>query len=213
MILLLSRTGLRYNENAIASDAQTERRGLAGPVRDLAWRLDLTGRLRHIRWNSAPGQTPAGTISCLTSSPARLWSERGPASLRCRPRASATPAARLPGASLTRIMHSRGRGRCWRECKSLKQQSLRAYSLLKRRKQSARPGLRWCVSGLDRSSGANPNPLGNPPGGTSGSSELCVGKGQGTSSLHSGDSSATSRLQADRVPESVCLRTVGVAVT
>jgi hypothetical protein len=35
MMLLLSRTGLRYNENAIAVGAQTERRGLAGPVRDL----------------------------------------------------------------------------------------------------------------------------------------------------------------------------------
>jgi hypothetical protein len=34
-MLLLSRAGLRYNENAIAISAQTERRGLAGPVRDL----------------------------------------------------------------------------------------------------------------------------------------------------------------------------------
>jgi hypothetical protein len=35
MMLLLSRTGLRQNENAVAVGAQTERRGLAGPVRDL----------------------------------------------------------------------------------------------------------------------------------------------------------------------------------
>jgi hypothetical protein len=35
MMLLLSGTGLRYNENAIAAGAQTERRGLAGPVGDL----------------------------------------------------------------------------------------------------------------------------------------------------------------------------------
>jgi hypothetical protein len=34
-VLLLSGTGLRYNEKAIAVGAQTERRGLAGPVRDL----------------------------------------------------------------------------------------------------------------------------------------------------------------------------------
>jgi hypothetical protein len=35
MMFLLSGTGLRYNEKAIATGAQTERRGLAGPVRDL----------------------------------------------------------------------------------------------------------------------------------------------------------------------------------
>ena len=33
--LLLSRDGLRYNEQTIAAGAQTERRGGAGPVRDL----------------------------------------------------------------------------------------------------------------------------------------------------------------------------------
>jgi hypothetical protein len=35
MTFLLSRAGLRYNEKAIAADAQTERRGEAGPGRDL----------------------------------------------------------------------------------------------------------------------------------------------------------------------------------
>jgi len=35
MTFLLSETGLRYNEKAIASGTQTERRGLAGPGRDL----------------------------------------------------------------------------------------------------------------------------------------------------------------------------------
>jgi hypothetical protein len=35
MILLLSRTGLRYDEKAIASGAQTERRGGAGSVRGI----------------------------------------------------------------------------------------------------------------------------------------------------------------------------------
>jgi hypothetical protein len=38
------RVGLHYNECGILPGAQTERRGEAGPVRDLAWRLDLTGR-------------------------------------------------------------------------------------------------------------------------------------------------------------------------
>jgi hypothetical protein len=33
MIDLLSDVGLRYNENATAAGAQTERRGEAGPVR------------------------------------------------------------------------------------------------------------------------------------------------------------------------------------
>src|SRR5262249_54756748 len=45
MMFLLSETGLRYNENAIAIGAQTERRGLAGPVSVLLSRLGLTGRL------------------------------------------------------------------------------------------------------------------------------------------------------------------------
>jgi hypothetical protein len=35
MMLLLSRTGLRYKEKNIASGAQTERRGVSGPGRDL----------------------------------------------------------------------------------------------------------------------------------------------------------------------------------
>jgi hypothetical protein len=35
MFVLLSDGGLQYNENAIGPGAQTERRGLAGPVRDL----------------------------------------------------------------------------------------------------------------------------------------------------------------------------------
>src|SRR5262245_28388139 len=35
MVVLLSRAGLRYNENAIAPGAQTERPGDAGPVRAL----------------------------------------------------------------------------------------------------------------------------------------------------------------------------------
>src|SRR5262245_12961062 len=35
MMLLLSGTGLRYNKNAIAAGAQTERRGGRGPVRGL----------------------------------------------------------------------------------------------------------------------------------------------------------------------------------
>jgi hypothetical protein len=35
MMILPSEAGLRYNDNAIAAGAQTERRGLAGPVRDL----------------------------------------------------------------------------------------------------------------------------------------------------------------------------------
>jgi hypothetical protein len=35
MLFLLSEAGLRYNDNAIAAGAQTERRDLAGPVRDL----------------------------------------------------------------------------------------------------------------------------------------------------------------------------------
>ena len=34
-MFLLSRAGLRYNEKAIGLGAQTERRGVAGPVRDL----------------------------------------------------------------------------------------------------------------------------------------------------------------------------------
>src|SRR5262249_61060264 len=35
MMLLLSRAGLRYNKAASGPGAETERRGLAGPVRDL----------------------------------------------------------------------------------------------------------------------------------------------------------------------------------
>jgi hypothetical protein len=35
MMFLLSRTGLRLNESAIHPGAQTERRGVAGPGRDL----------------------------------------------------------------------------------------------------------------------------------------------------------------------------------
>jgi hypothetical protein len=35
MMLLLSRAGLRYNEKAIDPGVQTERRGVAGPLRDL----------------------------------------------------------------------------------------------------------------------------------------------------------------------------------
>jgi hypothetical protein len=35
MEILLLRSGLRYNENATVAGAQTERRGEAGPVRDL----------------------------------------------------------------------------------------------------------------------------------------------------------------------------------
>jgi hypothetical protein len=35
MMLLLSRDGLRWSENAFRPGAQTERRGDAGPVRDL----------------------------------------------------------------------------------------------------------------------------------------------------------------------------------
>src|SRR5262249_15987225 len=50
------------------------------------------------------------------------------------------PARGDVAAHLTRIMQSRGPGRCWRECKSLKQQGLRAHLLLKRWMQSARPG-------------------------------------------------------------------------
>jgi hypothetical protein len=44
MVRLLSGTGLRYNEGAIALGAQTERRGGAGPVRVLLGGKDLTGR-------------------------------------------------------------------------------------------------------------------------------------------------------------------------
>jgi hypothetical protein len=40
----LSRTGLRYNENASGPSAQTERRGLAGPVR-ACLAAELTGRM------------------------------------------------------------------------------------------------------------------------------------------------------------------------
>jgi len=39
-----SEGGLQYNEEAIASGAQTERRGGAGPVRGLLGGKDLTGR-------------------------------------------------------------------------------------------------------------------------------------------------------------------------
>jgi hypothetical protein len=35
MLYLLEGGGLRYNEKASAAGAQTERRGLAGPVRDM----------------------------------------------------------------------------------------------------------------------------------------------------------------------------------
>ncbi len=35
IVLLLSEAGLRYNDNAIAAGAQTERRGVSGPVRSL----------------------------------------------------------------------------------------------------------------------------------------------------------------------------------
>jgi hypothetical protein len=35
MMFLLSGAGLQYNEKTIAAGAQTERRGLAWPVRDL----------------------------------------------------------------------------------------------------------------------------------------------------------------------------------
>jgi hypothetical protein len=44
MVHLLSATGLRYNDKAIAAGAQTERRGGAGPVRGLLGGKDLTGR-------------------------------------------------------------------------------------------------------------------------------------------------------------------------
>jgi hypothetical protein len=42
---LASRNGPRYNANAIAPDAQTERRSNAGPVRTVLSGYDLTGRL------------------------------------------------------------------------------------------------------------------------------------------------------------------------
>jgi hypothetical protein len=42
MINLLSGVGLR---SEVTGGAQTERRGDAGPVGDLAWRRDLIGRL------------------------------------------------------------------------------------------------------------------------------------------------------------------------
>jgi hypothetical protein len=38
MIFLLSRAGLRYNEKAIVTGAQTERRGMALAGEELAWR-------------------------------------------------------------------------------------------------------------------------------------------------------------------------------
>jgi hypothetical protein len=44
IMLLLSGAGLRYNENASASGAQTERRGEAWAGEGLAWRQNLTGR-------------------------------------------------------------------------------------------------------------------------------------------------------------------------
>jgi hypothetical protein len=43
-VSLLFQVGLRYNENATDPGAQTERRGAAGPVRDLLGGWNLTGR-------------------------------------------------------------------------------------------------------------------------------------------------------------------------
>jgi len=45
MVFLLSRAGLRYNEKAIATGAQTERRGGVGPVGSLLGGKDPIGRL------------------------------------------------------------------------------------------------------------------------------------------------------------------------
>jgi len=58
MEVLLSEASLEYIEIAIAFGAQTERRGLAWAGEGSAWRRDLTGRSRLIRWNSAPRPTP-----------------------------------------------------------------------------------------------------------------------------------------------------------
>jgi hypothetical protein len=48
MILLLSRAGLRYNENSHCPGAQTERRDGAGLVRGLLASKDLTGRFSFL---------------------------------------------------------------------------------------------------------------------------------------------------------------------
>src|SRR6516165_6109230 len=66
MMFLLSGTGLRYNEKAIAAGAQTERRGGAGPVRALLDRKDLTGRFYfHHRGARSPEQKINSMASCL----------------------------------------------------------------------------------------------------------------------------------------------------
>jgi hypothetical protein len=58
MTFLLSWTGLLSNDNATDPGARTERRGEAGPVRDLAWRLHRTGRLSLQGSGARPGFDP-----------------------------------------------------------------------------------------------------------------------------------------------------------
>jgi hypothetical protein len=62
MMLLLSRAGLRYNDRASAAGAQTERRGEAGPVRDLLGGLTspaalLVLSIRDADFDRVPGIT------------------------------------------------------------------------------------------------------------------------------------------------------------
>jgi hypothetical protein len=71
MMLLLSRTGLRQLESAIAIGAQTERRGKAWAGEGPAWRRDLTGRAndtchctsRLPEDNSANSQAPSSFVA------------------------------------------------------------------------------------------------------------------------------------------------------
>src|SRR5262249_45498963 len=59
MMLLLSRTGLRYHGNAIAVGAQTERQGEARAGEGSAWRRNLTG---HFSFQESRVQLDTGAL-------------------------------------------------------------------------------------------------------------------------------------------------------
>src|SRR5436305_1784739 len=90
MMLLLSGTGLRSNDDAIPSGAQTERRGGAGPVRGLLGGKDLTGRLVRQLFPTANG-------SGVSASPVLFRSEKGPhIAPRLRPMNLSQPSVFVP---------------------------------------------------------------------------------------------------------------------
>ncbi len=89
--------------------------------------------------------------------------------------ASATPTFQgtsALGYGLTRIMHRRGRGRCWADPKLLGQGHLRAWWMLKSWMQSARPGRLSASAAWTAPIGASRKPLPTIPRGTGGRGDL-----------------------------------------